>query len=108
MSSTGRLRAGTPGTAESEVVEYTATRAADSTVDMTTCTGASVSVARPNGTSATWAFTVASATASAVVLRHVVADGDCPVIGSYRCRPTLDFPDGTRRWASFVLTVENW
>lgn len=106
--STGRLRTGTPGTAESESVELTATRAADSSLDMTTCTGASVSVSRPNGTSATWSFTVASATEDAAVLRHVVADGDCPVVGQYRCRPTLEFPDGTRRWASFVLTVENW
>jgi hypothetical protein len=77
---------------------------------MTTCTGASIAVTRPNGTSATWAFTVVSATAAAVVLRHIVEDGDCPagVIGQYRCRPTLDFPDGSRRFGAFSLTVENW
>jgi len=110
VSSTGHLRAGTPGTAESEAVELSASRASGSTLDMTTCTGATVSVTRPNGTSATWAFEVVSATATTVELRHIIEDGDCPsgVIGQYRCRPTLDFPDGTRRWAGFSVTVENW
>lgn len=102
------LRAGPAGTAESEVVLYTCARRSGSSVDMSTCTGASVEVWRPDGSSSTWSFTVLSATTSAVVLRYVRTDDDCPYAGSYRCRPTLAFPDGTRRGEPFMISVEAW
>ncbi len=69
----------------------------DSELDLTTVTGVSLQVTRSlDGSTATWACTIRSASAGQLVASYPFASGggDVPVLGTYEIAPMLTVPGG--------------
>jgi hypothetical protein len=80
--------------------------------DLTTVTGASILVTKPDGTVVTWAASYASTGGSASTVVHAFAAlapatplGDCDQVGNYALAPTLVTPSGSVPCQAAVLTV---
>lgn len=79
--------------------------AASDPLDLTTVTAAELSVQRPDGQRVTWEATIASASATELVLEHVFDAIDVDARGQYRITIALTVPGGVRRAGPTVLQV---
>lgn len=77
---------------------------ADSKLDLSLVTSASISVRRPTGSAqAVWAVTISEQTYLSLKLTHLFAAGDMPDVGLYVALVTLTFPTGPRRMLPRIL-----
>lgn len=77
-------------------------------VDLTTVVSAAGTLYRPDGSTASWPFTLGAETAMSLVITHVyAADGsDVPSAGGYKLAIVLTFPAAvTRRVTPITFTV---
>lgn len=74
-------------------------------LDLSTVTEAEFAVTTPTGRRVTWATTIASQSAAALVLQHVFALADVDTPGPYRITVYMTVPGGVRRAGPTTLQV---
>lgn len=81
----------------------------ESGLDLSLALSATLTVARPDKSLATWqwlAVDFTSATSDEIVLQRLFVDGDVPHAGEYRVKTVLVFPDGARRLPPAIFKVD--
>ncbi len=89
--------------------QHTCTVASGETWDPTTATAAELQwYSVPRGVSGTWSATISGASASGLVLTHVLQDGDLPVgsAGEIRILPVITLPSGSITCGAVSLRVK--
>lgn len=79
-----------------------------STADLTTVTGVSFQVQRPDQTTTTWPGTIqGGATSVQLVAVHAFATSDCTMTGDFMVTPVLSVPGGVVNVEPVVLQCRN-
>lgn len=74
-------------------------------LDLTTATGGSFRVKKPDGTIVTWSATLSAATATSVLMTYLYQAGDLDLAGKYIVVPKLAFVSGSVQGSAFSRTI---